>query len=382
MSWLRGGALALIAVLCVATLVEQAQTTGGFRPVVVCAAFAAYAVAFVRNTAPFPRRLPWQAWALLAQLALSLPFDTNLTVVTAATIPLVIERRRWRVWLLGTLCAVATAGVTRMAVGLSANWKNLPAGTTWIAILVPVSAGLLEVAAWHLFAFLASFLIVHFDQDRRRLSQLNAELKGSQVLLMESGRLAERLRISRELHDSLGHHLTSLSLQLEVAEHLPDQQLRPQLAQARFIAKLLLADIREAVSEWRAETSTALPDALQALAGAITGAHVTLDVETQIPATSPTITHALFRCTQEALTNAIKHGGAGNIAVSLRQCDMSLHLGIQDDGRGTAELHPGHGLEGIQSRVSEIGGTATFSTAPGQGFRIEIQVPLVGVALQ
>ncbi len=374
--WLRAAGLALIAALSLVTLVEESPSgVWAHYPAWVTGAFAAYAWVFVRNTAAFPLREPRQIWLLLAQLLLSVPFESNLTVVTAATIPLVIERERWRKWLAMTLGAVALVYGVRIGWGMWANWTKLPAGTSWGTAAVPVAAGLLEIAAWHVFAYLAAVLIVQFDEDRRRLAQVNAELRGAQVLLLESGRLAERLRISRELHDSLGHHLTSLSLQLEVAEHSPDDQLRPPLKQARFITKLLLADIREALSEWRTETSTALPDALRALTNALPGGELILPGNA-LPATSPTITHALFRCAQEAVTNALKHGAPRKVTVKLDEADGVLILTVADDGRGVAEVRPGSGLAGMRARAAEIGGTVDYSTAPGQGFRLTVRVPL------
>lgn len=373
MDWLRIGAFALLIVLCNSTLVESAELIDGYPPAVIVVAYAVYAFLFLRNTAPFPRRYPWQAWLLLAQFLISIPFG-SLTVVSSATIPLVLERARWRPWLIASL--VATAGYMVGSTVLTTKFRQLPASVSRAELFTTIGAGTLEFVAWQVFAFVAAFLIVHFDEDRRRLAQLNAELKASQVLLLESGRLAERLRISRELHDSLGHHLTSLSLQLEVAEHLPDGQLRPQLQQARFIAKLVLADIREAVSEWREETSTALPDALQALTSGVAGTQLVLDVSTEVPATSPTVTHALFRCTQEAVTNAIKHGAAQKITISLRHKDGTLRLVVEDDGLGCAQVKPGNGLTGMRSRLDEIAGVMQLTTALRAGFRVEIQVPL------
>ncbi len=373
MDWLRTGAVALSVVLCISTLVESAELPDGYAPAVIVVAFAVYAFLFLRNTAPFPRRYSWQAWLLLAQFLVSIPFG-SLTVVSSATIPLVIERCRWRAWLIGSV--LATGAYMVGSIVLTPKFQQLPTSVGRTELFTAIGAGTLEFVAWQVFAFVAAFLIVHFDEDRRRLAQLNAELKGSQVLLLESGRLAERLRISRELHDSLGHHLTSLSLQLEVAEHLPDDQLRPHLKQARFIAKLVLADIREAVSEWREETSTALPDALQALTSAVAGTQLVLDVSTEVPATSPTITHALFRCTQEAVTNSIKHGAAKKITISLRHAGGALLLVVEDDGLGCAQVQAGNGLTGMRARLDEIGGVMHFTTAPRAGFRLEIQVPL------
>lgn len=371
----------VIAALCLTSmsapaLVSLAGPWERFRPLWVLVAFSAYAYVFIRNTAPFPARAPWQWQWLLIQVALSLPFEASLTVVTVLTIPLVLDRRAWWRWFVWTMVAVFSVFSLWIGLNLRAHWRELPAGHNWLEVAGAIGAGLLELAAWHLLAYLAAILIVQFDRDRRRLTQMNAELRGSQVLLMESGRLAERLRISRELHDSLGHHLTSLSLQLEVAEHLPDHQLRPQLRQAQFIAKLVLADIREAVSEWRSETSTALPDALQALTEAIAGTPLVLDVGTDIPATSPTITHALFRCAQEAVTNAMRHGAPRKVTIRLRHQEGSLRMEIEDDGRGVAEVKTGNGLEGMQARLEEIGGAMELHTGLGQGFRVQIRVPL------
>ena len=360
--WLRAAGLALIAALGLVTLAEEAPNGElAHHPAWVAAAFAVYAWVFVRNTATFPVREPRQIWLLLTQLLLSVPFESNLTVVTAATIPLVMEPQRGRRWLAWTLGGVMLVFGARVGWGLWLNRALIPVGSGW-TVALPMLAGLLEIAAWHFFAYLAAALIAQFDADRRRLAQLNAELRGAQVLLLESGRLAERLRISRELHDSLGHHLTSLSLQLEVAEHSPDDQLRPPLKQARFITKLLLADIREALSEWRAETSTALPDALRALTHALPGSELILP-EQEFPATSPTVTHALFRCAQEAVTNALKHGAPRKVTVTLAATEGELTLTVADDGRGADEVRPGGGLSGTLSfEITDYQQETTFES--------------------
>ncbi len=138
-----------------------------------------------------------------------------------------------------------------------------------------------------------------------------------------------------------------------------------------------MADIREAVSEWRAETSTALPDALQSLTSAFASSQLVLDVGTEIPATPPIVTHALFRCAQEAVTNAMRHAGPSRITVSLRHDAGTLRLAVEDNGRGIAEIRPGNGLSGLRSRVEEIGGKVSFDTAFGKGFRMEVEVPLL-----
>src|SRR3546814_12036878 len=80
------------------------------------------------------------------------------------------------------------------------------------------------------------------------LFRSNSELRATRALLAESSRLSERMRISRELHDLLGHHLTALSLNLEVATHVSSGKAQEHVRQAHTLAKLLLTDVREAVS--------------------------------------------------------------------------------------------------------------------------------------
>lgn len=377
--WLRAGTLVLIAVLGGAAVVAYQEEKGEHTELVVLA-FVAYAIGFQYITRSFPRyerggRETGQAWLLGFLLGVSLLFDSALSVVSVALIPLTIEEGRRRWWLVGGMTAGLLVSGARMAGTLEQNWARLAASGVG-DIAVTVGLGLLEIPAWQFFAYVAATLMVRFAEEKSRFARLHAELAGSQALLVDAGKLAERLRISRELHDAMGHHLSSLRLQLEVAEHLPDGELREQLRRTQFLAGLLLAEVRNAVSEWRVETSGALPEALRALCAGEIGVPVELDLDEKLPAISPNVTHALFRCTQEALTNGRKHGKAGRFLVRLKQGKAALHLDIEDNGQGSEGVQMGSGLQGIRARVEEIGGSALFQTAPGQGFLVRIQVPL------
>src|SRR5690606_3512456 len=103
-------------------------------------------------------------------------------------------------------------------------------------------------------------------QAREEQRQLNAELRATRLLLAESARINERTRISRELHDLLGHHLTALSLNLEVAGHLTEGRAKEHVGQAHTLARLLLTDVREAVSHLRVEKAIDLALTLRPLA--------------------------------------------------------------------------------------------------------------------
>src|SRR5204863_3220827 len=101
------------------------------------------------------------------------------------------------------------------------------------------------------FALYAGWVAEREARQRGELSLLYAELKSTQALLAESSRLAERARIARDLHDVLGHHLTALSLSLEVASHVADGKAKAEVERARSLSKLLLAEVRGVVSQFR-----------------------------------------------------------------------------------------------------------------------------------
>ena len=101
------------------------------------------------------------------------------------------------------------------------------------------------------FVFITSLVAMQQLQAREEQRRLNAELRATRALLADSARVNERTRISRELHDLLGHHLTALSLNLEVAGHLSEGRVKEHVQQAHTLARLLLTDVREAVSQLR-----------------------------------------------------------------------------------------------------------------------------------
>src|SRR3546814_9312766 len=113
-------------------------------------------------------------------------------------------------------------------------------------------------------------------RDEQR--QLNSELRATRALLAESSRLSERMRISRELHDLLGHHLTALSLNLEVATHVSSGKAQEHVRQAHTLAKLLLTDVREAVSRLREDGRVELGTALHALCDGVPALAIDLDL--------------------------------------------------------------------------------------------------------
>src|SRR5204863_1503702 len=97
-------------------------------------------------------------------------------------------------------------------------------------------------------------------------ARANAELHATRALLVEDSRVAERLRISRDLHDTLGHHLTALSLQLEVASRLASGPAAERVTEAHAITRLLLGDVRDVVSRLRESSHFDVAAAIRTLA--------------------------------------------------------------------------------------------------------------------
>jgi signal transduction histidine kinase len=212
------------------------------------------------------------------------------------------------------------------------------------------------------------------DEQRR----LNAELRATRALLAESVRVNERTRISRELHDLLGHHLTALSLNLEVAHHLVSGQAQEHVTQAHTLAKLLLSDVREAVSRLRDDDAIDMRATLLPLADNVPGLRIDLDMPQTFLVDDPERAHVLLRCTQEIITNAVRHAEASLLRLRYRLDGDTVVLEARDDGRGAERATPGNGMLGMRERLAAHGGSLQVETAPGTGFTIRLRLPMDG----
>ncbi|SFB14355.1 Signal transduction histidine kinase [Amycolatopsis marina] len=207
---------------------------------------------------------------------------------------------------------------------------------------------------------------------RTHLAVVNTELRAATALLAESSRVNERLHISRELHDLVGHQLTALVLELEVAAHRSTPPASEHVERARGLARDLLGDVRTAVGEIR----TRPPQLRQALADIVADLprpRVRLTVDDTVQPDEDCVA-ALIRCVQEIVTNAIRHSGAENLSIHVEQAEAGrVTLTAQDDGRGASLLRLGNGLTGVRERVEQLGGAVSFDTR--SGFRVSAQVP-------
>jgi signal transduction histidine kinase len=226
------------------------------------------------------------------------------------------------------------------------------------------------------FVFVTSLVARQQAQAREDQRRLNAELRATRALLAESARVNERTRISRELHDLLGHHLTALSLNLEVAGHLVQGTAQEHVSQAHTLARLLLSDVREAVSRLRTDDAIDMAATLRPLAENTAGLRIVLDLPAPFLLDDAERAHVLLRCTQEIITNAQRHAQASELRLRYRFEDRAVRLLASDDGRGAEAPAAGNGLRGMRERLAAYGGSADISTRPGAGFALDLYLPL------
>ena len=217
-------------------------------------------------------------------------------------------------------------------------------------------------------------------EAREEQRRLNAELRATRALLGESVRVNERTRISRELHDLLGHHLTALSLNLEVAGHLSEGRVKEHVQQAHTLARLLLTDVREAVSQLREGGAIDLSAALLPLAENVPALVIHMDIQAPLTLDDPERAHVLLRCTQEIITNAVRHAGARNLWINAGRHADCIVMSARDDGHGADNLVAGNGLRGMRERLQQHGGDLKIETRPGAGFCLHLTLPASAAA--
>jgi signal transduction histidine kinase len=213
-------------------------------------------------------------------------------------------------------------------------------------------------------------------ETSREFAQTNRELRAAQAIIANTVRNAERLRISRELHDAWGHELTALGLQLEIASHVTEPgRANDHVLQAKGLARALLAKVRDVVAALRDAERCDLKDALEALAQSVPAPAIHVDVSPGVRV-SPDQAHAFMRCAQEAVTNAVRHAEASNLWLQVTSDGEGVRLVARNDGsaRPTASS-PGSGLLGMRERLEHLGGKLAVRTGVDFGFTVDAWLP-------
>lgn len=256
------------------------------------------------------------------------------------------------------------------------------------------------------FAFVALFSLVsrilEQQKDRaehllRKLEESNAELGRAHAQLQDYANeveeltiVRERTRLAREIHDTLGHYLSILNIQLETIGKLQERdpaRAAVEIAEARRVAAQSMQEVRNAVAALRptsmaalsfAEAVTQLGKEFERSAPATA---LTLDLETELPPLSPDIAVALYRAVQETLTNIRKHTQASKVLVRLRYEHGALDLLVLDNGKDAAHTvleyqGEGFGLIGLRERIELLGGQVSYGPAEQGGYRVTVHTPV------
>ncbi|MEV7283893.1 histidine kinase [Streptomyces sp. NPDC093252] len=338
------------------------------------------------------------------------------TLLYAAHVPLVWRRRRPMLVLLTVVACLApyhaldnqhTAPIATTVIVLytlaatGTVRRTLVTGGTILGTALVVNAltnpdglrELLRISGWILAVLFWGIDVRYYRQYFAALVERAERAERTREEEARRRVAEERLRIARDLHDLLAHSITLIGVQTSVAAHVltadPDRLDRAAVAAA-------LDDIAETCRSARGELRTTLEvlraqdggdhrGSLPGLGGLgdladsarLAGAKVDLTVTADgVP---PAVGAAVYRIVQEALTNAVRHGGRDGLTVRVRVEGDSgaLRIAVTDDGAGSGTGTPGHGLVGMRERARSVGGTLEAGALPGgRGFEVSAVLPL------
>jgi signal transduction histidine kinase len=308
----------------------------------------------------------------------------------------------------GAIVVIGNAGLvglvmfplaSQAASCLPARWLVLVCGLILVLSVAPIAlmvgvATAVQAALGYLagIIFVVVFTQIASSEERARgeverlaqeLSRANQQLRFHAVQAEELATIRERNRLAREIHDSLGHYLTTVNMQLEAARAVMESEpakALDALQKAQALTREGLADVRRSVASLRASPGAErpLPEALAELVAdsRTSGLSTELTITGSPRDVSQAAQLTLYRAVQEALTNVRKHAQASRAQLGLDYAAAGLvRLTLRDDGRGASAVEGGFGLLGIRERVHLLGGEVVITTSPGNGFALEITLP-------
>ena len=240
------------------------------------------------------------------------------------------------------------------------------------------------------------YLVKYEIRQRKKLSETMYELKikskeleNTYLKLKETSQeleeftiMAERNRIAREIHDTVGHTLTTVLMELEAGERLTEVDIplsKEKIGLAKEQVRRGLQDIRESVRTLQAgrELMGFVPS-LKLLIEETTkhgSVYFNYDIK-EIPKLSASQEKAIYRALQEGITNGIRHGKSTAFVFILEYVNSNVHFMLQDNGKGSDTIIKGFGLTAMEARVKESGGIFMVHSEPGEGFQINITLPV------
>jgi signal transduction histidine kinase len=266
--------------------------------------------------------------------------------------------------------ALAAPMCVLVIAGVSGNLTWVPAWPHWLRNIAQATAAVV-------------FVVVYVGAaQRERDARQRAEALSAEVAQLAAAN--ERNRMAREIHDTLGHYLTVIHVQLEAARAViatDTERGMLAVARAQALAKDGLTAVRQSVHALREDASVeGVAGQIAALVDSVRDERFSATFKTSgTPRpVSAAVALALNRTTLEALTNVRKHADAATVEIELAFFDNGrVQLRVHDDGKGAAEAMTGcgFGLKGIRERAEQLKGSARYRTAPSQGFTLYVELP-------
>jgi signal transduction histidine kinase len=295
-----------------------------------------------------------------------------------------------------TLTVIGAIFAVTLAWGPGRAW--VPAAVSTAVLLATAFHGSTTLfpalfASWAAGAVLLGGSVLGRRAERAALEERARHLAETQEEEARRRVADERVRIARDLHDSVAHTLASISVQAGVGAHVLDERpedARDALLAIKHTSRGALAELRATLGMLRSDDTAPrepaagldrLPSLIES--SRATGLPVDLVTEGDARPLPPAVDAAAFRIVQESLTNVIRHAGPAHATVAVRHGDDCLEIEVTDDGRGAVDGNGaaggpggGHGLAGMRERVALLGGELHAGPRPSGGYRVRARLPL------
>lgn len=256
---------------------------------------------------------------------------------------------------------------------VQAVWEGLPIFT----------AGLIFIVVFTRMALNEESSRREVERLVNELTEVNQRLREYALQAEDLATAKERNRLAREIHDGLGHYLTTIYMQIQAARVVSENDMERAnglMLKAQNLTQEALADVRQSVAALRAPIDEHLP--LSTLVASLlegarsAGIEPTLILDGKERDINPQTRWALYRASQEGISNVCRHAHAKKLWITLNYQDNEYtRLTIEDDGIGKDDSKEGYGLLGLKERVFSVGGDLQLGPSPKGGFAIDIKVP-------
>jgi signal transduction histidine kinase len=279
-------------------------------------------------------------------------------------------------WCAGA-CLAAMLGLGLVALVLAGTPLTGRFGASGLAVSMVLNA-LPYLLGWTL-----GTMTRRLRESRAALRERTLELERERQRSAERAVLEERVRIARELHDVVAHHVSLMGIQAGVAHRLFDarpDEARAAVADVQAGSRQVIAELQSLLAVLRDGPEDIEPvpglDRLPELVEGVRRAGLPVELAVEGEPGPPALELSAYRIVQEALTNSLKHAGTARASVTVRRAGRAIDVEVLDDGRGPAPgtADAGRGLVGMRERVGLHGGTLEAGARPGGGFRVHARL--------